>query len=72
VKHEIAKVWRGANRRYFSKKAAERSHAVEIIRKRCECEPYERHVCDYHKDPVRYERMVRLLLVMYVRRAYRS
>jgi hypothetical protein len=71
---EQATVYRGAKRRYFTRAAADRSFAVEAIkRKRCDCdEPdyrddYPGNTCDYHKDPVKFERAVHLLTVMFVR-----
>ena len=60
--------YQGAGRRYFSKRAAERSFAKAAISRRCECEEY--YACRYHKmNGARFERMIRLYVAMFVRRS---
>jgi len=79
VKSENATVYRGGGRRWFTKYAAERAEAKAIINRRCECAPGDDpimdgpyitppYVCYYHNDRVKFERMVRLLVVMFVRK----
>lgn len=71
---ELAMVWRGGGRRWFTRHAAERAEAKMAIRRRCDCDqrphgsgdPY--YICRLHSDPERYQRMVRLMVVMFVRR----
>ena len=72
VRTSTATVYHGGGRRWFSLKAAERAEAKVSIRKRCECDngddvtpPYR---CHYHDmDPVKFNRLVHLLVVMFVR-----
>jgi hypothetical protein len=67
---ETAKVYRAGGRRWFTKQAACRALAKEIINQRCECEPtvyWGSGSCDctpgitcwYHKDPDRLEKIIR-------------
>ena len=75
IREEPATVFRGGGRRYFTRKAAERAEAKAIIRKRCECSDGDilsgdyGYTCHYHNDPIKFERTVRLLTVMFVRKA---
>lgn len=68
---ETATAYRGGGRRWFTRRAAERAEAKAIIKRRCECDggnhvtpPYS---CMLHRDPVRLQRMIHLLVVMFVR-----
>lgn len=78
VRQEVATVYRGGGRRFFTRRAAERAEAKAIIRKRCECERGDilngdyGYTCRYHSDRDRYERAVRLLLAMFIRKEARS
>lgn len=67
---ETAKVYRAGGRRWFTKKAACRARAREIISERCDCEPNVRWgdgscdvtsgwTCWYHKNPQRLEKAIR-------------
>lgn len=75
IRQETAAVFRGGGRRFFTRKAAERAEAKAAIRKRCECcdgdweTPPE--VCAYHRDPVRLQRIIHLLVVMFIRKEVR-
>lgn len=73
VKAETATVWRGGGRRWLTKLAAERAEARSTIKRRCECERgdgnrYPDYICALHEDPARYQRMIRLLVAMFVLR----
>jgi hypothetical protein len=73
VHPEVATVFRGGGRRWFTRAAAERAEARTILKRRCECESgdgnrYPGFTCDLHRDPVRYQRIVRLMVAMFVRR----
>ena len=73
IEKETATVYRGATRRYFSKTSAERSFAVEAVKKRCYCRasttnPDQTEICKYHDmDPIAYQRLIHLCVVMFVR-----
>jgi hypothetical protein len=67
---ETAKVYRAGGRRWFTKRAACRALAKQIINERCECEPDDRWgddsyditpgiTCWYHKDHDRLEKIIR-------------
>jgi hypothetical protein len=71
VQTSTTTVYHGGGRRWFTRFAAEKAEARAIIKKRCECDkgddvtpPY---VCTYHNDTERYQRLVHLLVVMFVR-----
>lgn len=76
VQTETAQVYRGGGRRFFTRKAAERSEAKSIIRTRCECEHgdgspygYPGQTCTYHAmAPQQFERLVHLLIIMFIRK----
>ena len=66
---EVAIVYRGGGRRWFTKHAACRADARAKIRTRCECEkgdwfipPY---TCVYHSDMNRFRKIVRRLARLY-------
>lgn len=70
MRRETATVYRGGRRRYFSKLAAARGEAKELIRARCDCEEGD-HItpgvpCRYHRDMDHYtavrDRLARLIL----------
>lgn len=75
IRQETAAVFRGGGRRFFTRKAAERAEAKAAIRKRCECcdgdweTPPE--ICTYHRDPERLQRIIHLLVVMFIRKEVR-
>lgn len=59
---ETATVYRGGGRRWFTKRAAARAIARDMIRKRCECEAGD-HItpdvaCHYHVDQEFYAALV--------------
>lgn len=68
---ETAKVYKVNGRRFFTKRAACRALAKQIINQRCECEPgdaeyypgkgcgYPGMTCWYHKDRERLEKIIR-------------
>jgi hypothetical protein len=67
---ETAKVYKANGRRFFTKRAACRAIAKQIINERCDCEPDDRWgdgscdltpgiICWYHKDPDRLEKIIR-------------
>lgn len=67
---ETAKVYKANGRRFFTKRAACRALAKQIINQRCECEPDYRWgdgscditpgvTCWYHKDPERFGKIIR-------------
>ena len=67
---ENAKVYKANGRRFFTKRAACRALAKQIINERCECEPDHRWgdgscdltpgvTCWYHKDADRLEKIIR-------------
>lgn len=69
---ENAQVYKANGRRFFTKKAACRALAKQIINERCDCEPDTRWgdescditpgiTCWYHKDPDRLEKIIRRL-----------
>lgn len=69
---ETAEVYRGGGRLWFTKAAAEKAEARKLLKTRCECcdgdwqtPPY---TCLMHRDPARFERMIRLTVSMVVRR----
>jgi len=67
---ETAKIYKANGRRFFTKRAACRALAKQIINERCECEPDHRWgdgscdltpgmTCWYHKDADRLEKIIR-------------
>lgn len=52
ITQEVATVWRGGGRRWFSKQAACRAEARRMMRKRCECDAGDSvtpsYSCRYH------------------------
>lgn len=73
ISTEQATVYRGGGRRWFTLQAAQRAEARTIIKRRCECCKGDHitpdYVCDYHDDPVKFDRMTRLLVAMFIRKA---
>jgi hypothetical protein len=71
VSTETATVYRGGGRRYFTRHAAERAEAKAAIKSQCECDRGDHvtppYACGYHRDPVRYQRMIRLYVAMFVK-----
>jgi hypothetical protein len=73
IRVETATVYVGGRRRWLTRRAAERAEAKAIIRKRCECSRPDAlfgdpgYTCVYHHDPVRLQRIIHLLVVMFVR-----
>lgn len=77
IRSSTATVYHGGGRRWFSMYAAERAEAKRIISKRCECDYGDSvtptYRCRYHNmDPVKFQRLVRLLIVMFVRKEPRQ
>jgi hypothetical protein len=75
VSSSMATVFHGGGRRWFSRRAAERAEAKAIVRRRCECDRGDTvtpaYACAYHRmEPQRFERMIHLLVVMFVRKEH--
>lgn len=70
---ETATIYRGGGRRWFTKAAAEKAEARKLLKTRCECCTGDwqtpAYTCPIHRDPARFDRMVRLTVAMVVRRA---
>jgi hypothetical protein len=67
IQREVATVYRGGGRRWFSKKSACNAEARALIKKRCDCEKddpsigYSGETCHYHSDMNRYARIKKRL-----------
>lgn len=68
INKEVATVYRGGGRRWFTPQAAANAEAGAAINARCECDNGDEvtppMVCDYHNDMERYAKIKRRLAKM--------
>ena len=71
VETQIATVFKGGGRRFFTKRAAYRAAAKAKIRERCDCYPADPRTgdsgetCKYHEDLNRWDEIVGRLARLY-------